>query len=175
MLTASNRPHPEHADAYRMGAATLIIAVAVLATAWGFQVIGGYAPCPLCLQQRWAYYAAVPLLFAGLVLLSAGNRRTASIVFLLVALAFLANSGLGVFQAGAEWKYWPGPDTCGTQQGISTDAGSLLKDLDKTRILRCDEAAWRMFGLSFAGWNAVISLLLFVTAMRAAFSASAEH
>jgi disulfide bond formation protein DsbB len=26
--------------------------------------------------------------------------------------------------------------------------------------VRCDEAAWRLLGLSFAGWNVVTSLLL---------------
>jgi disulfide bond formation protein DsbB len=91
------------------------------------------------------------------------------VVFGLVALAFLANAGLGTYHAGAEWKFWPGPDTCGGSQPISTGAGGLFKDLATTRVIRCDEAPWHFLGLSFAGWNAVASLVL---AIGAALSAA---
>ena len=101
------------------------------------------------------------MLFAALVLLSAGYRKVAALLFGLVVLAFLANAGLGTYHAGAEWKFWPGPDTCAATSGpLSTSAGGLFKDLGKVHVVRCDEAAWRLFGISFAGWNVVTSLLL---------------
>src|SRR6185436_20879369 len=140
----------EKAPAYRTGALVLFAAAVVIATALAFERFGGYSPCPLCLQQRYAYYAGVPALFLALVLLSVGYARLAAAVFLLVAAAFLANAGLGTYHAGAEWKFWPGPDT----------GGSLLKDLATTRVIRCDEAPWHFLGLSFAGWNVVASVLL---------------
>lgn len=159
-------------QAYRTGAAALFLAIAAILSALGFEHIGGYIPCPLCLQQRWAYYLAIPMLFAALALVSAERPRLAAIVFFLVALAFLANAGLGVYQAGAEWKYWPGPDTCGGQQGLATNAGNMLEALKRTNVVRCDEAQLRIFGLSFAGWNAVLSLMLFAGAINAAFAAA---
>lgn len=165
MLAAS---HPTRSPAYRMGALVLFAAVAVILTALAFERFGGYTPCPLCLQERWAYYAAIPALFVALVLLSAGRTSAAAVVFGLVALAFLANAGLGTYHAGAEWKFWPGPDTCGGSQPISTGAGGLFKDLATTRVIRCDEAPWHFLGLSFAGWNVLASLAL---AIGAAFSA----
>ena len=85
-------------------------AAAVILTALAFEYIGGYMPCPLCLQQRYAYYVGIPLLFIGLVLIGADRPRAAALVFAVVAIAFLGNAGLGVYQAGAEWKLWPGPD-----------------------------------------------------------------
>ena len=88
--------------------------------------------------------------------------------FLLVALAFLANAGLGAYHAGVEWKLWAGPSTCCTAQGLSTSAGGLLENIEKTRVVRCDEAAWRFLGLSFAGWNVLISLALAAGAVTAA-------
>jgi disulfide bond formation protein DsbB len=147
----------------------LFAAAAVILTALAFEHFGGYTPCPLCLQERWAYYASIPALFVALVLLSAGRTNAATVVFGLVALAFLANAGLGTYHAGAEWKFWPGPDTCGGSQPISTGAGGLFKDLATTRVIRCDEAPWHFLGLSFAGWNAVASLVL---AIGAALSAA---
>ena len=153
--------YPERVLRLSRRARSLFLAAAVvILTALAFERFGGYAPCPLCLQQRYAYYAGVPALFLALVLLSAGYARLAAAVFLLVAAAFLANAGLGTYHAGAEWKFWPGPDTCaGAPQPLST-GGGLLKDLATTRVIRCDEAPWHFLGLSFAGWNVVASVLL---------------
>lgn len=157
------------APAYRAGALALILSIAVILTALGFEHLGGYAPCPLCLMQRYAYYAAIPLLFAALVADQAGYDTPARVVFALVGLMFLANAGLAVYHAGAEWKFWPGPSTCAAPAGgLTSDAGGLLKQLESTRVIRCDEAPWHFLGLSFAGWNAVLSLLLAALALRAA-------
>jgi disulfide bond formation protein DsbB len=164
---------PLRSPSYRVGALVLFAAAAVIVTALAFEHLGGYVACPLCLQERYAYYAGVPALFLALVLLSAGRTGAAAAVFVLVALAFLANAGLGTYHAGAEWKFWPGPDTCGGSQPIGSGAGGLFKDLATTRVIRCDEAPWHFLGLSFAGWNVVASVLL---AGGAAFSAiKARH
>ncbi len=161
-------PKPE---GYSMGALVLLVAVGTIVAALAFEHIGGYVPCPLCLQQRYAYYAAIPAAFAGLVLLTADYRRLATLIFFLIALAFLANAGLGVYQAGAEWKFWPGPATCSGAGSLTLDAGNLMADLEKTRVVRCDEASWRFVGISFAGYNVLISLALFAGAISAAASA----
>lgn len=147
----------------------LFLAAATILAALGFEHLGGYRPCPLCLQQRWAYYAGIPLMFAALVLLSAERPRAASLVFLVVSLVFLANVVLGVYHAGAEWKFWPGPESC---------AGALMPlspgpaDGAVQGAIRCDEAAWRFAGLSFAGWNALLSLLLAFGTASSAFAVS---
>ena len=84
---------------------------------------------------------------------------------------FAVNFGLAIYHAGAEWKFWEGPATCAaTSNPLATNAGALLKDLEQTRVIRCDEAPWRFVGLSFAGWNAVFSLLLTGVLLRAAAS-----
>jgi disulfide bond formation protein DsbB len=167
-LAASRSP------AYQAGSFALFLAAGAIAGAWLFE-FAGYAPCPLCLTQRWAYYAGVPVLFAALALVSGGNRRAAIWLFGLAALMFLANAGLGVYHAGAEWKFWPGPDTCaGGVQGLSSNAGDLLKQIETTKVIRCDEPAIRIFGLSLAGWNVIASLLIFAGAAQAALAASDE-
>jgi len=162
-----NIPSSLQSSAGRTGLLVLVVAVAVIATALAFEHLGGYTPCPLCLQQRYSYYAAIPALLLALLLLSAGHRGAASALFALVALAFIANAALGIYHAGAEWKFWPGPETCGGSQPLSQGAGGLLKDLANTRVIRCDEAAWRFLGLSFAGWNVIASILLAVGAALA--------
>jgi disulfide bond formation protein DsbB len=154
--------------AYRTGAFALLLSVGVILTALGFEHLGGFLPCPLCAMQRYAYYAAIPALFLALVLVATDRPGPACLVFGLVGLAFLANAGLGIYHAGAEWKFWPGPATCAAASGdLSMNAGSLLKDLERVQVIRCDEAAWRFLGLSFAGWNVLMSLLLCVISLRA--------
>jgi disulfide bond formation protein DsbB len=172
-LSQSNRA--SQTPAYRLGALVLLVATGAIVAALGFEYIGGFIPCPLCLQQRSAYYAGIPLTFLALVFVSGGRTPIATLLFVAVALAFLVNTGLGVYHAGAEWKYWPGPSSCGTLQAIGGAAGGLLDKLETVKVIRCDEAAWRFAGLSFAGWNVVISLFLSAAAIKAAFASMPDQ
>jgi disulfide bond formation protein DsbB len=175
-MTAALRPTTRE-PAYRWGGLALLLATAAILAALGFEYIGGYSPCPLCLEQRTAYYVGIPLAFLGLVLLAAGRDGVAALAFLLLALGFLYNAGLGVYHAGAEWKFWQGPQSCGgTLAPLSSGSGSgVLAELGRTRVLRCDEAPWRFAGLSFAGWNVVISVILLFAGLQAAFAARARR
>lgn len=143
--------------------------LAVIGTAWGFQLIGGYQPCALCLEQRVPYYAGLPLAALALALLITGRRLPALVLALIVAAIFAYGSGLGVYQAGAEWDFWAGPQDCGSTGGGPATAANMLQSLQGTRLVSCTEASWRMAGLSFAGWNAVASAGLALLALVAAF------
>lgn len=161
-------------EAYSLGSLTLVVATGIILAALAFEHIGGYLPCPLCLQQRYAYYAGIPATFLALVLVSSGRGRIAGLIFFAVCLGFLANTGLGVYQSGAEWGWWPGPQSCGTVQAIGGTSGGLFDKLDATKVIKCDEAQWRFALLSFAGWNAVVSLFLALASLKAAFAAAPQ-
>jgi len=167
----SDTGNPMKTQAYELGGLMLFVAAAVILAALAFQYIGGYQPCPLCYQQRYAYYLGIPLLFGGLVALSSEQSRAAAIVFFLVSLAFLINSGLGVYQAGAEYGFWPGPAACSGAQAISTSADGLLGAIENTKVIRCDKPEWWFLGLTFAGWNALVSFVIFIGSLKAAFAA----
>lgn len=150
-------------------AAVLVLGLATILGAWGFQIIGGYVPCALCLQQRVAYYVGLPLALVALVLALSGAKPViVRGLLLLVALAFAVNVFIGVYQAGAEWGFWPGPASCGATSG-GGGGGSLLEQIQHIRVVSCTEASWRFLFLSFAGWNAVISAVLFLIALFGAF------
>jgi disulfide bond formation protein DsbB len=129
----------------------LAISLATIAGAWVFEYYG-YLPCELCLMQRWAYYAAIPL---SAVLLAIPSRPAMRLGLIVLCAVWLGSMVFGAYHAGVEWKWWPGPDTC-TGSGALTDG---LPDLSKP-VVMCDEPAIRIFGLSLAGWNAIISLAL---------------
>jgi disulfide bond formation protein DsbB len=148
--------------------AAAIVFFAGLATMGGFfffEYVLGYPPCPLCLDQRMAFYVSVPL--AALLWLGASHgaaRKVLLLGFLVIAALMLWNTGLSAFHAGVEWKFWPGPADCsGPINGLGS-AGNLLSQLQNIRIVRCDEAAWRLFGLSLAGYDVLVSLFLMVVA-----------
>lgn len=158
-------------SAYRWGAAALLLTVVTIVSALAFEYVGGYKPCPLCLMQRWAYYAAIPGLFVSLALYTGGHRLAGAFLFLAVAAVFLANAGLGVYHAGAEWEFWHGPDTCTGEPELSKTPGSLLDSLQKPQVVRCDKPEFRFLGLSFAGYNVLISLAGAAATLKAAIDA----
>jgi prevent-host-death family protein len=152
-----------------LAAAVGIAAAAVILAALAFEHIGGYVPCPLCLQQRYAYYLGIPAIVAALALLRLGRVRPAAALLAVIGLAFIVNTGLGVYQAGAEWKFWDPPSTCAAA-GAAPSFNIDSMDFNKVPAI-CGVASWRFLGLSFAGWNAVTSALLAGGALLAALKA----
>ena len=153
---------------FRTALFLLIAMVVTVGSALGFQYIGGYLPCKLCLEQRFPYYAGIPIM--ALAVASSSLRWSDGLTRLLIALGgllMLIGLGLAVFHAGVEWKFWAGPTDCtAVATSITTDAGNLLNDLNAVHPPACDTAALRVLGLSFAGWNAIVSLILVVVAFR---------
>lgn len=134
-----------------------LVAFATIAGAWIFESYG-YLPCELCLKQRWAYYAGVPLALA-VSLIAPRHPGSAKAGLALLAALWLGSMVFGIYHSGVEWKWWPGPATCTAQAGFTGG----LPDLSKPAVL-CDTPAIRILGLSLAGWNAVISLGLALVA-----------
>lgn len=142
------------------GLTIAVVSFLALAGAWALQLLGGFEPCPLCLEQRIAYYIAVP---GGIVaaMIAGNSPRVSAIILALCGVALLYNAGLGVYHAGAEWKFWPGPATCAGAQELSRSPADLIRSLqNNTQTVRCDEAALRVLGVSLAGYSALISTVL---------------
>ena len=141
--------------------AIALIAAATLAGAWFFQLVLEILPCPLCLEQRYVYYFAIP--FGVLVAFAAAKgapRPWLAVGLAILALAALGNAGLGAYHSGVEWGFWQGPTDCSGPIVDFGNAGSLLDRLDKVKVIRCDEVQWRFLGISLAGYNVLISLLM---------------
>ncbi len=147
----------------RAALAILIIAFATITGAWIFEAFG-YLPCELCLKQRWAYYAGVPL--AALVtLVGARDCNLARPGLRLLSLLFLGSAMFGVYHAGVEWGFWPGPTGCTGAMSSAKSVDDFLSQLQTTQVVQCDKVAIRIIGLSLAGWNAVISAALSALAL----------
>jgi len=144
----------------RLLLAALALALASIAGAWFFELALGYAPCKLCLLQRWPYYIGIPIGLAAYA--TGGNRsRAGQALIALFVLAFLISAALGGYHSGVEWKFWAGPTDCAGRiiEGPAS-VMDLRKSLQTTKVIRCDDAALRILGLSFAGWNVVVSAVV---------------
>ena len=133
---------------------------ATILGAWYFQYVLKYPPCPLCLEERLPYHIVIPLsLLLAIAAIVRAPRALIIVGFLAIVAAMLCSAALGAYHAGVEWHWWPGPADC---SGPITDfsAKPLLDQLRSIRVVRCDEAAWRLLGLSLAGYNVLISLVL---------------
>ena len=134
------------------------VAFATILTAHIFERYGGYVPCHLCLQERYAYYFAVPASVIAFFTARGESFAITRILLLAVSLAFVLNAGLGIYHSGVEWKWWLGPSEC--SGGSVLSFGPEGVDIENAKVVACDHAAWRFLGLSFAGWNAVVSGML---------------
>ena len=151
---------------HRAALAVFGVSLATVAGAWGFE-LSGYQPCPLCLMQRKAYYAVIAISLVLLLIMRKPGLVRAGLV--MCGLVMIAGGALGAYHAGVEWGFWPGPQSCAGGAGLSGG----LPDLDKATVVRCDEVQLRILGLSFAGWNVIVSAI--VAAIAFAGARSPDH
>jgi len=139
----------------RAPALLALASAALLATALTFQYGFGYAPCELCLWQRWPYAIALGLMLPPLIF----GRRAVVPTLAVGVLLFAANAGIAGFHAGVEQGWWGGLGGCSAPM-LSDDPAEALKQIQSAPLVRCDEVAWSLFGLSMAAWNGLAALAL---------------
>ena len=132
-------------------ALALLVPAALMIGAFGFEFIGGYYPCQMCHWQRWPHDAAILL---ALFAFAFRNKGVDRLLVWLAGLGILISGLIGIFHAGVEYGWWEGLTTCAR----TSSGGFSLNDIGKAPIVRCDVAPWSLFGISMAGYNALISV-----------------
>ncbi len=138
----------------------LAASAAILGSAYAFQYLGGLEPCSLCLVQRVPYWVAIGLGLAALALALARLPRLPGLVMGGIAVTFLVGAGLALYHVGVEQHLIAGPRACSAAPGEATSIEALRAQLLARPVVRCDEVPWSLFGVSLAGYNAVLSLAL---------------
>lgn len=145
-------------------AAAAVTSGALLGGALAFQYIGGLPPCEMCHWQRWPHMAALVLAAGGGLALAkqrpgAGRSSLARAAAVLAGLALLVTAAIGLFHVGVEQDWWEGPTACSVIGGGQT-AEDIFATVMAAPVIRCDETPWSLFGISMAGYNALISFLM---------------
>lgn len=143
-----------------------------------FERVGGYFPCALCLDQREVHWAALALAGVGLIASRfQGTERWLAAGLGALTVAYLFSTGLAGYHAGVEWDFWEGPSACAGGRGnapLEMPVDGFFESLNEPSsvTVSCDEAAWRMMGISMAGYNALISLAMAAIAGLGCFAAA---
>jgi len=137
-----------NAEAARLLA--LLLPLGLLGGALGSQYVGGLHPCEMCYWQRWPHGAAI--LLAALAFTAPASSSRSRTLTLLAAAAIAISGAIGVYHAGVEAGIFEGFTTCTTTRGMT------LQDIINAPLVRCDQVQWSLFGVSMAGWNAILSL-----------------
>lgn len=140
----------------RLAAVPLLAGIAALAGAYGSQYLGGLRPCELCLWQRWPWWIAAAL--GLLVVLVRGRPQIRIALLLLAVLTVFTGAAIAGFHVGVEQHWWPGLASCsGPPADASMSVEALRRQLMSTPVVRCDEIAWSLVGISMAGYNVLLS------------------
>ncbi|MFN3827128.1 MAG: disulfide bond formation protein B [Micavibrio sp.] len=132
--------------------------IGALGSAFIAQYVFGLAPCPLCIWQRWPYAAIVILGLIGIVMGIKNKPKGSAAVVALASLAFLVGGIIAFYHVGVEQHWWKSMLE-GCAANFSGSAADLLKQIESTVAARCDQIPWSLFGISMAGYNAIISLI----------------
>jgi disulfide bond formation protein DsbB len=131
-----------------------LFSVAMMIGVYFFQYVVKVLPCEMCYWQRWPHDAAIiaglggaALFFAGVI----GRRGAAAFAWAALGLIFLS-ALVGFWQAGVEWRWFPGPDSCTGPRFILTARMNL-----DAPVVSCEDPGWRLFGISLAGYNFLCS------------------
>lgn len=141
-------------------------ALIALCIAWLAQYGFGLAPCELCYWQRYGYWAAIALGVVAILQPARSARRR--VALWLLALAFVATAGIALFHVGVEQKWWQGTSACVGQITQGMSAEELEQAIMNAPVVRCDEPAWTMFGISMAGYGLIYALILAAFTARGA-------
>jgi disulfide bond formation protein DsbB len=127
-----------------------------LVSAFFFQHVMAILPCHLCILQRWPHAALTALAAIGLAL-------PGRLIPLVGAATALLSAGIAVYHSGVERKLWAGPVNCTGGQDLSGLSGAdLLSTEFAGAVVQCDQISYTILGLSFANWNVLLSLGLFL-------------
>jgi disulfide bond formation protein DsbB len=134
---------------------------ALLLGAYLSQYVGGLAPCPLCLLQRYPHFAVVGLGLMAAIL----DGRSRMALLSLCGVSLLVTTGYGVYHVGVEQGWFASSCAAPMTSGTIEDIRAQIMDAPLTR---CDEVPWSLVGVSLAGWNAIVSFAAAVASFYAA-------
>lgn len=130
----------------------------LLAGAFSFEIIVGLPPCNLCIWQRWPHAIIIAIAVIGLIAIKQNW------ILLLIVLSAISTGLIGLYHSGVEQEWWSGPSGCSNQMNSYKDISSLTTSLLEMPVVKCDEIAWSLMGISMAGWNSIGSFSIAIFA-----------
>ena len=139
----------------------LIFSIFALSAAYFIQHILGHKPCNLCLIERLPYTFAIIIISLGLIL-----KKFEKVIIIFLILIFVAATIMSFYHFGIEQDFFKESLVCNLDSKIiDLSKEDLLKELQQQTI-SCKDVSFRIFGLSLATINTIISLILSVITIK---------
>ena len=139
----------------------LIFSIFALSAAYFIQYILGHKPCNLCLIERLPYIFAIIIISLGLIL-----KKFEKIIIIALFLIFVAATIISFYHFGIEQGFFKESFVCNLDDNIANlSKEDLIKKLQEQPI-SCKDVSFRIFGLSLATINTIISLILSVITIK---------
>ena len=137
---------------------SFLISSLMLLSAFYLEYFHDAFPCDLCITQRWFHALIISY---SLIAIFIHEKKILANKFILTGLSitWIVSSDAGLYHFGIEMNFWSGPDECSSSIDFSKD---LLKYLLNKSPIKCDEVMFKILGLSLAGWNALMSFVMFL-------------
>jgi len=139
----------------------LIFSVFALGVAYFIQHILGHKPCNLCLIERLPYIFAIIIISLGLIL-----KKFEKAIIILLILIFVAATIISFYHFGIEQGFFKESLVCNLDSSINNlSKEDMIKELQQQTV-SCKDVSFRIFGLSLATINTIISLILSIITIR---------
>jgi len=139
----------------------LLFSIFALGAAYFVEHILGHKPCNLCLIERLPYIFTIIIIFLGLII-----KKFEKAIILSLILIFLTSTIISFYHLGIEQGFFKESLVCKLDSNIlNLSKENLLKELQQQTI-SCKNISFRIFGLSLATINTIISLILSVITIK---------
>ena len=139
----------------------LIFSIFVLIVAYFIEYFLDHKPCNLCLIERIPYIASIIIISLSLIF-----KKFEKFVLVLLILIFTSGTIISFYHFGIEQGFISESLVCDSNSEINNlSKEDLLKKL-KEKTISCKDVTFRVFGLSLAAINTVISLIISIITVK---------
>jgi disulfide bond formation protein DsbB len=139
----------------------IVFCILVLISTFFIEYILKHAPCNLCLIERIPYIATIVLALIALIF-----DKYEKIALIFIGLFFVFGTVVSFYHFGIEQGFFNESLVCSLVENSNVlTAQDLLKELE-TKSISCKDVTFKVFGLSLATLNTIISLVISVIIFR---------
>ena len=148
---------------------SLFLSSGLLLGAFFLELYLSLIPCDLCIKQR-VVHASI-LIVSLMVFPLYTYSKLKFIMLSILNLLWLGSSILAFYHFGIEKKLWQGFSECSSN--LIFNENTLDQLLSRSPI-RCDETQFELFNISLAGWNGILSIIIFIILSYLLYKAQKE-
>tara|TARA_Y100001960_G_C14383273_1_gene684946 strand:- start:167 stop:658 length:492 start_codon:yes stop_codon:yes gene_type:complete len=136
---------------------SFLLSSGLLMTALFIEYFYDLIPCELCLKQRWVHVSIICISLICIICLRFNKKFKA--FYIPIIILWLSSGILAFYHFGIEQQFWSGFSECSANITFNKNT---LNDILSRDPFGCNDVQFKFLNLSLAGWNALLSLTIFI-------------